>query len=643
MYSIEGVTNLQHLLFAAGCTCFLVVLGLAIGQKLTQLGRFPSRTGLERFLIAQALGLGTIAYSMFGLGLIGGIRRIPVIAIFCVMLPVAFSFRIYTICTHGKNYFLHSEFLSRIKRQTLLTKIVMVVLLLFMLINILNALVPPAGRDALLYHLRMPKYFVATGYAAPQQMNYYSYFPALTEMLYTLGVLLSNDYCAHLIHLWFGVLAALAIFSFVRSLSGTQTAFLSTLTFYSLPVVSNISALAYIDLALCFFTILAMGFFFTALKNGDLRLGVLSAILLGFSVAVKYLGLFSVIISFIILLIHLLRSPSSERQPLFRYGICLFLISALVASPWYIRNCIVAGNPVYPFFFSVFGGLGWDGTKQYMLDAFQGSYGMGQSLGDLLLLPWRLVVHGGQGFPFDGRIGPIYLVLVPLLMWQRPKKILAVYMLIYSLCFVWIWSSVSQQIRYLLPSLAALSIGVVSALEVQRPGRGNSIRYAISAAVIGIALFNFSFSVRTFTKYQPLSFVCGRIDRDAFITKHLKNYPPIQYINNTLPSDSKTYMLFIGHVAYYCKKPYVQEIVFEDYGFSKGIMESDSPAQIAAWLTGRGVTHLLINERIAHQSFSSYFNNAQLVRYYQFRNHNLKSIYRHRDMVLYRICGGRMQ
>src|SRR5439155_18167569 len=78
---------------------------------------------------------------------------------------------------------------------------------------------------------------------------------------------------------------------------------------------------------------------------------VLAGVFSGLALSVKYTA---VIIPGALVVVTLLNSP---RRSGIRKSIYLTAVSGLVASPWYLRNLIFQGNPVYPF---LFGGPFWD-------------------------------------------------------------------------------------------------------------------------------------------------------------------------------------------------------------------------------------------------------------------------------------------
>ena len=76
-----------------------------------------------------------------------------------------------------------------------------------------------------------------------------------------------------------------------------------------------------------------------------------------------------------------------------RHALVFALPAVAVAVPWYVKNAVQIGNPVYPL---VFGAVNDEAARD--IDAVLDGYGHGRSLLDALLLPVRLL---GDADEFD--------------------------------------------------------------------------------------------------------------------------------------------------------------------------------------------------------------------------------------------------
>src|SRR5207244_7201280 len=88
---------------------------------------------------------------------------------------------------------------------------------------------------------------------------------------------------------------------------------------------------------------------------GDLRRAALMA---GLAAGSKLLGLLvPALLGAALLAVLAWRAEPGRR--LVRAGLAFGLIVLVAASPWYVRNAVETGNPIYPFGYSVFGGRAW--------------------------------------------------------------------------------------------------------------------------------------------------------------------------------------------------------------------------------------------------------------------------------------------
>jgi hypothetical protein len=106
-----------------------------------------------------------------------------------------------------------------------------------------------------------------------------------------------------------------------------------------------------------------------------------------------------------------------ERDPLGKF-LCsrvLWLnvfVSALIASPWYIRNIIVTGNPVYAFFYNIFPSrnVNPEVMRSAQVEWLMNGDGLGRvgaTLWEKLANSWLYFVTG----PHHWKLGPVFMAL----------------------------------------------------------------------------------------------------------------------------------------------------------------------------------------------------------------------------------------
>ena len=114
----------------------------------------------------------------------------------------------------------------------------------------------------------------------------------------------------------------------------------------------------------------------------------------------------------------------------------------LTGIPYYLKNWLITGNPFYPYLFGLFGGVGLDQKISYMLEGMTMYAGMGRGPLDYLLLPVNLSFFADWDLlHFDGVIGPIFLLTIPLLFIVRPIPSVLRNALVFSALLFLFWAS----------------------------------------------------------------------------------------------------------------------------------------------------------------------------------------------------------
>ena len=142
----------------------------------------------------------------------------------------------------------------------------------------------------------------------------------------------------------FGSLSLILAFMVIDKFFGKKIAFYSSIFMAFLPINIFYSVISYTESIMTFFVLLSI---YLIMKNRY----VLASIVFGLSILTKYNAVFS-----LPLITYLLYKNNKTRKGFLQKFILFGVIAALIFSPWLIRNYIALGNPLWPFFTSVFGG-----------------------------------------------------------------------------------------------------------------------------------------------------------------------------------------------------------------------------------------------------------------------------------------------
>ncbi len=440
--------------------------------------------------------------------------------------------------------------------------------ILAVFLALIGALAPEKEYDALWYHLELPRVWLEQGRPVDLISEYVSLYPLSWEMLYGLGLVLSGQIAAKLLHFASLVLGGLLVYQWVRVRFGGVSPWLAVVLFVTIPTVFWEATTAYTDLALAYFTGLA---FYALLRFTDRQEGpwlTLAALSLGLALASKHLALFGLAIAVPGLAIRLGLKDGDWRRALpisLRFGI----LSLLLPLPWYLRSWLASGNPVFPDLYAVFGAFPperWSPITEIGLQNFKDQFGDGRALGSLLALPWNMTIHAAR---YGGSLGPLFLAALPALVLKPGGRDVPWVAAALGL-YLALWASPvsSFQLRFLVPITPLLA--VLAAQALQNAGRGlpGPLRPMAGAALAGLLLLNLPpfLSLHegdrsghrgwlTHVVHElPWRVVVGAESQDRYLARSVPSYRAWQYINTHLPSDA-TVLTFSGGDHYYSQRP----------------------------------------------------------------------------------------
>lgn len=296
---------------------------------------------LERLILSFGLGLGVNSIIMILLGLLYNLNPQTIFVIYLVVIATL------SLLNFKKFILLKKNSIHKPNKNGLIIVIAVLPFLFFSLIYVLSF--PELYVDSLIYVAEYAKVifnqktipFIAGGPSGiGLSFNYPPAFQMLGVFVYSF---IGNE------NITFLRLLPLIIFIFLISLvykwseelfKKRSLIILSIILFISLPSLILHSRVSSIYIYLAFQFSLAFYFLQKFLIKKDKNYLFLSTIFGGFAALTSYLGLLYL---FLLLFVFNLKSKYSKA----------FLIASIlfffIIAPWYLRNLIVLGNPVWPF------------------------------------------------------------------------------------------------------------------------------------------------------------------------------------------------------------------------------------------------------------------------------------------------------
>ena len=569
------VCALLSLLLAIGTG----VLGVAIGERLLEwLGVRPVSGG-ERVALAGGLGLGSLSYGFLALGLAGLLRPVFI----WTMLALAAVLAWPQIRRWPARW---RENRPALRPPGFFERVGITLIVAMLAIVLVRGLAPVTDYDGLAYHLVVPRDYLRAGRILPYPGEAHFNFPLTVDLLYIPPVLLGLESAARLIHLGFGVLLGLGVYTLAeRLLKSRRGAWLALLVLGTTPVIGTVGGYAHTDLGWALFEFLAAYALLRWIAEEEKGWLWLAGIFAGLGLGSKYLGLPVLGALGLVLLIQRGLVARRPWRQVLGEGFLFGLVALAVAAPWYLKNWLWLGNPFYPLWF---GGAGWDAYESAKL-AFMGtSYGPRRGVLGFLLLPWDLFRYSIGWFgPIPFAFPTPLSLLLPLYLLVRRRPAINLILLI-SLIRFGTWAVSARSPRYLLDIYPLLSIAVAYLLMELTRKRGG--RLLIQGTVFVLLVANLTWQAALLVQEGPIPVVLGLEDREEYLAEH--NHPPFQVIRfiNQLPADSR--VLFSGNgQSYYVTTDHVADVNHSNWGHL--VYEwGEEPEHIRQALETQSITHI---------------------------------------------------
>ena len=477
----------------------------------------------------------------------------------------------------------------------------------------LQAAAPPYIRDSLVYHLLCPKGYLDAGRIIHIEGNIFSAFPKGHEVLMTLLLGIAGDRAAQGFSILQQTAAIAGLYSLIRLTSGTWPSVLCTLGYATIPPAMYFAGCGYADPAFMMAYMGALLALFTVFKPAvrtdpqhDIKLGQIGlvAFLTGWIASIKYTGL--IYVALVTLMLFWSLRKMHLKTALRTMGV--FALGVLPGFCWMIWNWMALRNPVYPLAWVLFGGGEWDAVRAITLSRYLDGFGMGRSLSDYLLLPYRLAFSGQfDTTRFDGAVGPFLLIFLlfsipSIILWMRGR--LAGHMM-KEIGFMFAVSSVffvfgSQQSRVWLPSQFLLCAFAAPGVEllVVSVKRKRLMKMALLAMMIASIGWNIWFVGRKCFSAEYYKPVLGMERETDFLRRTVPGYAAMEFINLHLPENAYVLCIWTGAYGYYLNRRYYSDTFLEDVLFKKFVDASGNGEELSEKLHGAGFTHLFLRSSL---------------------------------------------
>lgn len=467
---------------------------------------------------------------------------------------------------------------------------------------------PSIAFDDSVYHLTLPKLYIAAGGFREVPFNVYSHWPHNTELLYAV-VMIWQDYILAKLFNWF--MLVLLVIAVVRFNNAAQTRLAAGVGASLL--LANFSLLweattAYVDIAIAFWAFMSFVLVWEYVERRATSFLVMAGICSGIAAGSKLSGIFIGCALVVVLLTDALERKSPWREWLGPTALLLGL-TVLLASPWYVKGFVYTGSPAFPVGYGLLpsriGEYEWSARLSQQFWNWHHGIGMGRRWTDYLLLPLRVSVEArpGEFGTFEGRLNPFWAGLVPIALIgsvfdQRVRRLM-----VFATTYFVLWASTSQQVRFLIPLLphaaCAAGLTLTMALKSIMARRGVGPSALRNRALVGIAVglvFQGSlfwvarFHLRAVLREAP-RFVANQRVTPAEVL------PPVfDFINHALPSDARLMMLNTSD-GFFLDRAFIADSFPQASQMADLLWRDPTAERVERAVESLGITHVVLHGR----------------------------------------------
>jgi 4-amino-4-deoxy-L-arabinose transferase-like glycosyltransferase len=586
----RGLANLgPRALIDAGLaltlTVLLVLTATALGDEVLRLFSLVGLSLLERAVLSAGLGLGclgTIAFAMgtmrlLSYGLIAG--TLVVIAVL-TRRAVAFWGKTAVELMRGAP--------AAFRRSSRWERAWFILIVWVFAVAAGLALAPSTAYDALMYHLMGPRLFLDAGAMFPSTTQWWINMPSLVESGYLYGIALGGDSVARLLHLTWALALMGCTLAVGWRWGRRSTGIWAIVILVGMPMLLLWGADADIDFGWAAFEGLSLTCLLIGCEARQSRWFILGGVFSGFALGSKYIALPGVVAFLLVLPVFAWRDGIRR---LAAWGGVFLVAACLVALPWYLRNWIWLGDPLFPF---LAGGERLDPVRLRSFFEYAASFRTATDPLAIALIPFRLLT---QPYDFAERFPPSPLLLgallYPLVRWSRGITVLA--LLVLARYVLWVLGP-ALNMRYLLPLLpwaaivAAYAFGGISLSARWRRVGGVLLRGLATGFLLVTALV----ATGILVKDRVIEVAVGAISKDAYLRPLLPTYGAMAFARQNLPEGALILTTGEGRLYYCAGLCYPTD---DQFLWMNLALQAVSGEDLAGSLAQRGITHLLVSEK----------------------------------------------
>ncbi len=555
-------------------------------MSLPGLGRYVLRNEKNIFILS---GMGLIFWSLLGfvLAVLGLSHPIILRSISIVLIALGLR-RSSCLSVEGMGVFVKERFF-------------LFAFTLFFVFYLVCSIVPDIFYDALVYHLAVPQSYLQSSGLFDLRDIHLTRLPGLIQTLYLWGLAWSDDRLCKLMTIGFGFLTAGCLWQWTARLRSAQTGGWASLFYLSCPLVGINFWCCANDILSGFLLLLSFIVWVDREKMSSAQYPAvfLAGLFFGAAAATKYTALFTVPFFALAFVMENRKDPKT----LLKIFLCFGAGAVLPLLPWWIRNGVWTGNPLFPKLTSIFGG---DVPENIALISrwhadVRGGAGFIERLFSLFSSGLQGVHQGRFGFS-----GPVFLMLLPLLAfvrWDKRTRALIGCVAASYLFYVFI----TGYVRYFIPQLSLIFIFAAICLHdffealSDSPEKKRLFFRAAFKWLVGVmVVMNVFWLLMVFQRFnQGWDVVWGRESVKEYLQKEhigLYGHPSQGGFDHLSGIKARGKLFLVGEARTY-RSPLLTQAsgAFNVPTYAFWVKENPTPLSFVTRLQDEGFTHLMIN------------------------------------------------
>lgn len=568
-------------LLSIGLASLFLLIAAGVGKRIIEFLGLKAEPQ-EVAIFATVVGIGSMGTLFFFLGIFHLYYK-SILALFFILGGIFFYKEILWVTQRIKEIITE---IIKIKQNKVLQACT-IILLIFMIGNFFFALTPEVQWDSLVYHMTTPKLYARAHGIVEIPYDFHTYLTKQIDIQYVVGEIFGLEQYAKVLMYSFNLFLSLGIYVFCKQKWNMKVGLIAMTILYTIPIMTIYEPTTYNDISMGLFLFYACTAFLKIKqqKNWIFLCGFLIGSAAGTKIfALGTLGFFI----FMYVWFFGIRKMQNSIADIVIIGLVCFLVIA----PWLTITTIQTKNPIYPFFYNVFGGENWTPELAEFWSNLFTSQGGEKTITSFFLTPWNLTMHSMLYGPVYG-YSPVFLIFIPLFfllgLHKNKNEKVGLFFFYFIIYYIIMWFLLAADGRYILSVFPAATIITTITMVHLWEKRSQCYRYLIPGILILVLLSNLGMFI--IMNRNTVQVLVGVQEKEEYIQNNLQNYRLVQWINENLDENAKIFVANDDRT-YFLEKEYLG-----GYPIIQGYIDYvqiDSAEALYTRLKKEQITHVMI-------------------------------------------------